>query len=72
MDELFAEFMMEKEYVCGLAKVTLKGYRVSRRTFKRLVKEPEINKATFPSFVDDIYRSTIPVTTPRPERTACT
>jgi hypothetical protein len=47
MDESFAEFMMEKEYFCGLAKVTLKGYRVSWRTFKRLVKEPEINKATF-------------------------
>ncbi len=31
--------MMEKEYVCGLAKVTLKGYWVTWRTFKRFVKE---------------------------------
>jgi len=53
MDKLFAEFMIEKEYVCGLAKVTLKGYRVSWRTFKRLVKGPEINKATFLSSVKE-------------------
>ena len=40
MDELFAEFMMEKEYVCGLSKTTLKGYWVTWRTFKRFIKEP--------------------------------
>jgi integrase/recombinase XerD len=44
---------MEKEYVCGLSKTTLKGYRVTWRTFDRLVKEPEITKGTFLRFVKE-------------------
>ena len=44
MEKLFNDFLMEKEYVCGLSKVTLKGYRVAWRTFKRIVKEPNVNK----------------------------
>ena len=38
MDKLFTEFLMEKVYVAGLSKVTLKGYRVTWRTFKRIIK----------------------------------
>ena len=46
MEDLFEQFLMEKEYVNGLSKVTLKGYRVTWRTFKRLV-EPQIDQETF-------------------------
>lgn len=51
MEKLFADFLMEKEYVCGLSKVTLKGYKVTWRTFKRIVKEPTISRETFFAFV---------------------
>jgi len=51
MEKLFNDFLLEKEYVNGLSKVTLKGYRVTLRTFKRIVKEPSINREVFFEFV---------------------
>ena len=53
MDKLFAEFMIEKEYVCGLSKTTLKGYWVTWRTFKRFIKEPTVSRETFLTFVKE-------------------
>ncbi len=50
MDKLFDEFLMEKEYVADLSKVTLKGYKVTWRTFKRIIKEPTISRETFFQF----------------------
>ena len=47
MEKLFDDFLLEKEYVCGLSKVTLKGYRVTWKTFKRIVKEPSVNRGVF-------------------------
>jgi len=44
MEKLFDDFLLEKEYVNGLSKVTLKGYRVTWKTFKRIVKEPSVNR----------------------------
>ena len=52
MEELFEQFLMEKEYVSGLSKVTLTGYRVSFRTFKRMV-EPKLDRETFLHFVKE-------------------
>jgi hypothetical protein len=46
MDKLFDDFMLEKEYVCGLSKVTLKSYRGSWQAFKRITKEPTICKGS--------------------------
>jgi site-specific recombinase XerD len=43
MGKLFNDFLLEKEYANGLSKVTLKGYRVTLRTFKRIVKEPHLS-----------------------------
>jgi site-specific recombinase XerD len=51
MDKLFTEFLMEKEYVAGLSKVTLQGYRVTWRTFKRIIREPAISREAFFQFV---------------------
>ena len=50
MEDLFEQFLMEKEYVSGLSKVTLKGYRVSWRTFKRIVRQPAISRQCFFEF----------------------
>jgi hypothetical protein len=51
MEKLFAEFLMEKEYVCGLSKLTLQSYRVTWRTFKRLVENPALSRSTFLVFI---------------------
>lgn len=51
MEKLFAEFLMRKEYVCGLSKLTLQSYRVTWRTFKQLVENPTISRSTFLIFV---------------------
>lgn len=51
MDKLFREFLMEKEYVCGLSPMTIKGYNVTWRTFNRIIKNPEVTKETFLMFV---------------------
>lgn len=51
MEKLFNDFLLEKEYVCGLSKITLKGYRVTWRTFKRIVETPRLDRETFFQFV---------------------
>lgn len=51
MGKLFDEFLIEKEYVCGLSKLTLQSYRVMWRTFKRLVENPPVSRSTFLAFV---------------------
>jgi len=50
MDNLFKDFLLEKEYIAGLSKNTLKGYSVSWRTFKRIIPEPTITRETFFEF----------------------
>ena len=54
LDKLFEDFLMEKEYVCGLSKLTLKGYRVMWRTFKRIIKEPMVSRETFLNFTREL------------------
>jgi len=46
MDKLFREFLMEKEYVCGLAQTTLKTYRATWQAFETRLgeKEPSLSK----------------------------
>jgi hypothetical protein len=60
MEKLFNDFLLEKECVNGLSKVTLKGYRVTLRTFKRIVKEPSINRAVFFEFVKGMMDEGLP------------
>ena len=54
LDKLFEDFLMEKEYVCGLSKLTLKGYRVMWRTFKRIIKDPTVSRETFLCFTREL------------------